>query len=70
MDKFFNQLSNQFRRIIHDDGRNDRDFTAQEEALRQSLVRLTQATQELARASERLNEAAVSVDPPEWGQMH
>ena len=69
MDKFFNQLSNQFKRIGYDDGRNDKDFSGQEEALRQSLSRLKQATQELVRASERLNSVAMGVDPPS-GQMH
>lgn len=66
MDKLFNQ----FRRIGYDDGRNDRDFTKQEERLRQAQDRVKQATQELVRASERLNAAAMGVDPPAGGQMH
>lgn len=65
MDRFINQ----FRRIGSDHGKGDADFTVQEEKVRQSQERLKQATQELVRASERLNDAALGVDLPEK-RMH
>lgn len=58
MDKIFKQ----FRRIYSDSGANDVDFSAQEERLRLADHRLTQATQELSRAADRLNDAALGVD--------
>lgn len=58
------RIARQFRRIYSDDGRNDVDFSKQEEKLRLSQAKLTQATQELVRASERLNEVAMGVDIP------
>lgn len=63
------RLINQFLRIGYDNGRNDKDFTADEERLKFAQERLKQATQELVRASERLNSVAMGVDPPS-GQMH
>lgn len=56
------KILNQFRRIYSDNGKGDVDFTAQEQQLRISESRLTQATQELVRASENLNVAAMGVD--------
>ena len=56
------KILNQFRRIYSDNGKGDVDFTAQEQQLRISESRLTQATQELVRASENLNVAAMRVD--------
>lgn len=56
------KILNQFRRIYSDNGKGDVDFTAQEQQLRISENRLTQATQELVRASENLNVAAMGVD--------
>lgn len=67
------RIARQFRRIYSDDGRNDVDFSKQEEKLRLSQAKLTQATQELVRASVRLNEVAMGVDPPpakDTKQMH
>lgn len=55
------KILNQFRRIYSDNGKGDVDFTAQEQQLRISESRLTQATQELVRASENLNVAAMGV---------
>ena len=74
MDKFFSQ----FRRLYNDDGRNDYDFTKQEEAVKASQDRLKQATQELIRASQRLHDAAMDAapqmgntsSPPDPSQMH
>lgn len=63
------KLVKQFRRIYSDDGRGDVSFAKQEERLRVSQNKLTQATQELMRASERLNEVAMGVDVP-VKQMH
>lgn len=57
------RIINQFRRIYTDDGRGDKDFSGQEERLRQAEARLARGTQELARAAENLNRAALSVMP-------
>jgi len=57
------RLLRQFKRIYSDDGRGDVDFSVPEEKLRQAQVRLAQSTQELARASENLNRAALSAIP-------
>mgnify|MGYP001569848100 FL=1 len=65
MDKIFNQI----RRIYSDNGRNDVDFTDQEIKLRVSEAKLAQATQELVKASENLNAAAMGVDGTSK-QMH
>lgn len=65
MDKLFSQ----FRRIYADNGSGDIDFTKSEEKLRLSQDKLKQATQELVKASERLNAVAMGADlPPK--QMH
>jgi len=56
------KILKQFRRIYSDGGSNDVDFSAQEERLRLADNRLTQATQELSRAADRLNDAALGVD--------
>lgn len=63
MGKILNQLKtlNQFRRIYSDDGRGDVDFTNQETKLKLANERVTKATEELLKASERLNNAALSV---------
>lgn len=64
------KILNQFRRIYSDDGKGDVDFTEQEERLRLSETKLAQATQDLVRASENLNNAAMmGVDIPAK-QMH
>lgn len=56
MDKLLNQV----RRIYTDDGRHDVDFTEREIALREAKARLAAHTQELVRAAENLNRAALS----------
>lgn len=56
------RILSQFRRIYGDDGRGDKDFSIQEEKLRLSQDRLTKATQDLVRASENLNNAAMGVE--------
>jgi len=57
------KLLKQFIRIYSDDGRGDVDFSEPEEKLRQAHIRLASYTQELARASENLNRAALSAIP-------
>lgn len=52
----------QFKRIYADNGSGDIDFTKQEETLRIAQSKLTQATQELVRASEKLNNVAMGVE--------
>ena len=53
------RLLNQFRRIYSDDGRHDVDFTEREFALQAAKARLLAHTQELMRAAENLNRAAI-----------
>lgn len=68
MDSILSQL----RRMYSDDGQGDVDFTEQEEKMRASQARLTQATQALVTASVRLNKVAMGVDVPakDKQQMH
>jgi hypothetical protein len=47
---------NQVRRIFADDGRGDRDYSAQEERLREAQKNLLDATSELTKASEILTD--------------
>ncbi len=49
-------ILNQFRRIMSDDGRGDRDFTTQESRLRYSQENLRAATEQLVRASNELRD--------------
>jgi hypothetical protein len=53
-------LLSQFRRIYSDDGKNDQDFTDQEEKLRAANQRLANATTELIRASVHLNDVLLA----------
>lgn len=46
-----NKIASQFRRIFCDDGRGDRDFSKQEERLRQAQEHLRQATESLTKAA-------------------
>lgn len=55
----------QFRRIYADNGAGDVDFTKQEETLRISQAKLKQATQDLVKAAENLNNVAMGVDDPQ-----
>jgi hypothetical protein len=48
------QVANQFRRIFSDDGREDKDFSEQEEKLREVQQKLWNATDLLRHASETL----------------
>ena len=64
IEKMSNLLVKQFQRIYTDDGRNDRDFTTQEELLQQAQNKLTRCAQDLTRASENLNRAAISAGLP------
>lgn len=63
------KILKQFKRIYSDNGGSDVDFSEQEGKLRISQAKLIQATQELERASERLNTVAMGVDRPAK-QMH
>ena len=54
---------NQFRRFYGDDGRNDVDFTDQEVKLQRARIEVTNATTDLIRSSERLNNAALRAFP-------
>jgi len=49
-------IFNQFRRIYSDFGKDDKDFSGQEEKLRQAQIRLTQATEDLIRSSQNMND--------------
>ncbi len=55
-----NKVINQFRRLYDDKGLDDHDFTNQEERLRIAQENLNAATDDLVRASELLNAAALS----------
>lgn len=54
-----NNIINQFRRIYSDNGSGDRDFSKEEAKLKEAKDKLVMATNELSRASERLNSAAL-----------
>jgi len=47
-------MFNQIRRLWADDGSGDKDFTPQEEKLREALLQLQHAADSLSRASETL----------------
>lgn len=47
-------MFNQLRRIWADNGSGDKDFTPQEERLKDALLHLQQAADSLSRASETL----------------
>ena len=64
------RLLNQFRRVYTDDGRHDVDFTERETLLQQAKARLLGATQELERASENLNRAAMAIGFAPEGSKH
>lgn len=49
-----NQILSQFRRIMTDDGRGDRDFTRDEHRLRKAQEALRKATENLNQAAELL----------------
>lgn len=49
-------IISQFRRIFADDGRGDRDFTAQEERLVQARQHLLDAAQQLVSAADLLSD--------------
>lgn len=50
-----NQILSQFRRIMSDDGRGDRDFTRDEARVRKAQAYLKDATEALSRAAELLD---------------
>lgn len=47
-------MFNQIRRLWTDDGSNDRDFTPQEQKLKDALIHLKEAANSLSKASEVL----------------
>jgi hypothetical protein len=51
---------NQIRRIWADDGAGDKDFTPQEEKLKDALLHLQQAADSLSRASQALRAVITS----------
>jgi hypothetical protein len=55
-----NKILNQFRRLYDDMGKNDHDFSDQEEKLRLANNNLINATNRLIKSSELLNAAALS----------
>lgn len=64
------RLLNQFRRIYTDDGRHDVDFSERERLLEQAKQRLMSHTQELVRASQNLNRAALAIGFDPEGAKH
>lgn len=54
-----NAILSQFRRIYSDNGSGDKDFTKLEARLKKSRDNLIDATEELVKASENLNDAAM-----------
>ncbi len=44
-------MLNQFRRLWGDDGRNDKDFSPQEQRLKDALTHLKEAADSLSKAS-------------------
>jgi hypothetical protein len=63
------KLLNQWRRLYSDDGQNDIDFTDHEEKLQEAKARLAGHAQELVRAAENLNRAAMAAGFPK-GIVH
>lgn len=63
------KLLNQWRRLYSDYGQNDIDFTDREEKLQQAKARLAGRAQELVRAAENLNRAAMAAGFPK-GAIH
>jgi hypothetical protein len=55
------KIINQFRRIYADTGKGDIDFTEREARLKEAQNRVIDATKELVKASENLNNAALNV---------
>jgi hypothetical protein len=64
------RLLNQWRRIYTDDGRHDVDFTEREKALQEAKERLAANTNELVKAAQNLNRAALSAGFPEGILKH
>lgn len=64
------RLINQLRRLYFDDGRNDVDFTVPEKKLAEAQKRLANHTQELVRAAENLNRAALAAGFDPEGSVH
>ncbi len=65
------KLINQWRRLYNDDGRGDIDFSEREVALQEAQQRLATHTQELVRAAENLNRAALAAGfDPEGSSVH
>jgi hypothetical protein len=59
---------NQFKRMINDDGRDDKSFIIDEARLKLALYNLNEATNKLIRASQTLHDLLVEKEPP--GALH
>lgn len=64
------RLINQLRRLYSDNGSNDVDFTEPEKKLHEAHQRLAGHTQELVRAAENLNRAALAAGFDPEGSVH
>lgn len=64
------KLLNQWRRLYSDYGQDDVDFTEREEKLQQAQARLAKHANDLVRAAENLNRAALAAGFPKKGRVH
>lgn len=64
------KLLNQWRRLYSDYGQDDVDFTKHEEKLQEAKTRLANRAQELVRAAENLNRAALAAGFDPEGRLH
>ena len=67
--QFGQSVANQFSRMATDDGRHDKVFYYQEYKLKAAVAKLQDATDEVIRASTRLQMSLLERQPPPT-QMH
>lgn len=67
--QFGQSVANQFSRMIDDDGRHDKVFYYQEHKLKEAIIKLKDATDEVVRASNRLQMSLMERTPPDQ-QLH
>lgn len=67
--QFGQSVANQFNRMVDDDGRHDKIFYYQEWKLKAAVDKLKDATDEVIRASTRLQMSLMERSPPDQ-QMH
>lgn len=65
-----NHLVSQFRRMWNDDGRNDKIFAYQEHKLKNALIKLKDATDEVVKQSRLLQDLLTLKDKPAEDQIH